>query len=114
MITIYHNPRCSKSRTTLALLRENSIAPRIVHYLETPPPADTLKAIVGMLGCSVHDIIRTNEEVYRRLNLHKRLPPEAELFAIVAANPQLLQRPIVVNHPHAVLGRPPQNVLAIL
>ena len=114
MITIYHNPRCSKSRATLALLRENGIEPEIVDYLQTPPDAATLKAIAAMLGGTLRDIIRTDEEAYRPSL------SEEKLAELVAENPRLLQRPIVVcrdkngKRNRAALGRPPENILSIL
>jgi len=112
--TIYHNPRCSKSRATLALLRENGIEPRIVRYLETPPDARALKHLTALLGCSMRDIMRTGEDLYRQLGLQDGAQSEQQLIDIVAANPRLLERPIVVNGRRAALGRPPHNVLSIL
>lgn len=114
MTTIYHNPRCSKSRATLALLQEHGVEPTVVRYLDAPPDAAALRAITGMLGCSIRDIIRTGEDAYRELNLADKTLTEAALIDIVAANPKLLQRPIVINGDRAAIGRPPQNVLAIL
>ena len=113
MTTIYHNPRCSKSRATLALLNENGIEPEIVHYLENPPDAERLKTITAMLACSIRDIVRSGEELYRQFGLKESLS-EQELLDIVAANPRLLERPIVINGDKAALGRPPENVLSIL
>lgn len=112
--TIYHNPRCSKSRATLALLRENGVEPDIVHYLETPPDARALKGLTELLGCSIRDIMRTGEDVYRQLGLKDRALSEQALIDIVAAHPRLLERPIVVKGRRAALGRPPHNVLSIL
>lgn len=114
MITIYHNPRCSKSIATLALLKEHNVEPRVVKYLDNPPSAATLREIANMLGGSIRDIIRRGEPLYRQLNLHDRPWSEAELLDLVATNPRLLQRPIVVSGERAAVGRPPQNVLSIL
>lgn len=113
-LTIYHNPRCSKSRATLALLQARGVEPTVVRYLESPPDAALLQSITGKLGCSIRDIIRTGEDVYRELGLEDKTLSEAALNDIVAANPKLLQRPIVINGERAAIGRPPENVLAIL
>ena len=114
MTTLYHNPRCSKSRATLALLVENGVEPDIVNYLDNPPDAAALRDITAMLGCSVRDIVRSGEAVYRELGLADNAPSEDALFDIIAANPQLLERPIVVHDGKAAVGRPPENVLSIL
>lgn len=114
MTTIYHNPGCSKSRATLALIENTGIVPEIILYLEQPPEADTLRSITDMLGCCVNDIIRKGEAVYKELGLAEQTPDEDELLQIVVNNPKLLERPIVVNNGKAVIGRPPENVLTIL
>jgi len=112
--TIYHNPRCSKSREALALLRARGVEPQIVAYLETPPDAQTLRGITAMLGCSVGDIMRRGEKIYREAAPHGREMTEAELMDLVARHPIVLERPIVVHAGRAALGRPPENVLALL
>ncbi len=114
MTTIYHNPRCSKSRATLALLHEQGIQPEIVLYLEQPPDADTLTSITMQLGCSIHDIIRRGEDIYAELGLADTALSEAALIDTVVRHPKLLERPIVVKNGKAAVGRPPQNVLSIL
>jgi arsenate reductase len=114
MTTIYHNPRCSKSRATLELLVNHGIEPTVVLYLEQPPDAETLKSITRQLDCSISDIIRKGEEEYTALGLAKSALTEDELVKIVAQNPKLLERPIVVNNGKAAIGRPPENVLSIL
>lgn len=114
MTTLYHNPRCSKSRATLALLTENGVAPEIINYLETPPDAETLKNITVLLGGSVRTIIRTNENLYRELDLADQTLSEDALINMIATHPQLLERPIVVHAGKAVIGRPPENVLTLL
>ncbi len=114
MTTIYHNPRCSKSRATMKLVEEAGVTPNIVLYLEQPPDSDTLKSIIEMLGCPVSHIIRKGEAIYRELGLADRTPDDGELLQILVSHPQLLERPIVVNNGKAVIGRPPENVLTIL
>jgi len=113
-VTIYHNPRCSKSRQTLALLEENGIAPDVVLYIENPPSKATLKALVKKLGLkSARDMMRVKEAPYIELNLAK-VTAETALFDAMAENPILIERPIVVNGDKAAIGRPPEAVLAIL
>lgn len=114
MTTLYHNPRCSKSRAALALLKENGVTPEVVNYLENPPDTETLKGITVMLGGSIRDIIRAGEDLYRELGLADKALPEDALLDIVAANPRLLERPIVVCNGKAAVGRPPEKVLSIL
>ena len=113
-ITIYHNPRCTKSRETLALLKQHGIEPRIIEYLKATPSALELKGIVKKLGLKPRDIIRDTEPRYAELGLKDRKVSDDELLALIAANPILLQRPIVVNGNKAAIGRPPENVLSIL
>lgn len=110
-ITIYHNPRCSKSRQTLALLEDTGHKPVIVTYLDTPLDADTLKDISIKLGVPLIDIVRTGEAAFQQ-----DMPtwPEAKLLDAIIANPILMQRPIVVANGQARIGRPPESVLEIL
>jgi len=110
-ITLYHNPRCSKSRQTLALLQEQGIEPDIVLYLETPPDTGTLANISEMLGMKAHDIVRTGEDAYSKEMANW---PEEKIFQAITENPILLQRPIVVANHQARIGRPPEQVLDIL
>lgn len=118
MITIYHNPRCSKSRETLALVE--AAAPglgetvEIVEYLKTPPSLSTLRQLHTMLGIPVRAMLRDNEAVYQELDLADAGLTDAELLAAVADNPILLQRPVVVRDRRAVIGRPPENVAPLL
>jgi arsenate reductase len=111
---IYHNPRCSKSRQTLELLRARGIEPKIIEYLETPPDADTLREILDMLELEPQALIRTKEPVYQTL----KLPPEnagaAEWIDLMIRNPILIERPIVIIGRRARIGRPPENILSIL
>jgi arsenate reductase len=113
-VTIYHNPRCSKSRQTLALLEEKGVAPDIVEYLKTPPSAAELKAILKKLGLKPQEIVRTTDARYADLGLKERAVSEDDLIALMAENPVLIERPIVVSGNKAAIGRPPETVLAIL
>jgi arsenate reductase len=110
-VTIYHNPRCSKSRQTLALLRERGIEPQVVDYLETPPDEKTLRNLLKKLGMAPADLIRKKE--HAALGLPPTDDPD-ELIARMAAHPQIIERPIVVAGKTARLGRPPEQVLEIL
>ena len=112
-ITIYHNPRCSKSRQTLALLEENGVQPEVVEYLRDPLDGDTLRDVLGKLGCSAHDIVRTKEAEYTEAGLSAESSEESVMEAL-QRYPKLLERPIVVRGTKAVIGRPPENVLDLL
>jgi len=112
--TIYHNPRCSKSRQTLALLEENNISPQIILYLETPPSKSALTDLLAKLGISPRDLIRTSEDAYRQANLSDKSLSDDQLLDAMIAEPKLIQRPVVVSGDRAVIGRPPENVLALL
>ncbi|MEO0443956.1 MAG: arsenate reductase (glutaredoxin) [Pseudomonadota bacterium] len=114
MPTIYHNPRCSKSRNTLALLESKGITPDIVLYLDTPPDKTELKSIVAKLGLGVRDIIRTGEALYQHLSLKDDSLSDEQLLEAIAEHPKLLQRPIVVDGKHAIIGRPPEKVLDLI
>jgi len=112
-VSIYHNPRCSKSRQTLALLEEKGMSPEIILYLETPPTKTELKALVAKLGlASPRDMMRKKEAPYKELSLADA--SDAALIDAIAAHPILLERPIVVSGDKATIGRPPENVLAVL
>ena len=113
-VTILHNPRCSKSRATLQLLQERGIEPAIQLYLETPPSADELTAILAALGKTPRELMRKGEAEYRELGLASADLDEAELVAIMVANPRLIERPIVLTGGRAAVGRPPESVLEIL
>ncbi|MDU6925967.1 arsenate reductase (glutaredoxin) [Franconibacter helveticus 513] len=113
-VTIYHNPRCSKSRETLSLLQENGVEPQVVLYLETPPDAQTLKSLLQMLGMSSpRELMRTKDDLYKALNLADETRNEA-LIAAMVDNPKLIERPIVIKNGQARIGRPPEAVLEIL
>ncbi len=113
-VSIYHNPRCSKSRQTLALLEENGVTPTVIPYLETPPTAADLKKLLGALNMTARDLMRKKETVYKDLNLSDSSLTESELLDAMINNPILIERPIVVNGAKAAIGRPPEAVLEIL
>jgi arsenate reductase (glutaredoxin) len=113
VFTIYHNPRCSKSRNTLKLLQENGIEPEIVLYLETPPNGSEIKALLKKLGIKAAGLVRRGEDDYKVSGLGKD-SSDTELVAAMAQYPKLIERPIVVRGNKAVLGRPPENVLALV
>ena len=112
-VTIYHNPRCSKSRQTLRLIEEHGIEPKIVEYLKDPPDAAELTEIIRLLGVSARQAMRPCEPVYKELGL-KDESSETALIAAMVANPILIERPIVISNGKAVIGRPPEAVLQIL
>jgi arsenate reductase len=113
-VVIYHNPRCSKSRSTLALLEAKGIKPKVIEYLKTPPSAAELKGLLKKLRLSPRELMRRKEPVYAKLHLdNERLSDDALVKAMVE-NPVLIERPIVVNGSKAALGRPPEAVRAIL
>ena len=111
-VTIYHNPRCSKSRETLKLIEDKGIAPRVVEYLKTPPSAAELAAILAALGKKPAEIVRKKEAA--EAGIDPAALDDAALIAAMVANPAIIERPIVVNGAKAALGRPPESVLAIL
>ncbi len=109
-----HNPRCSKSRATLQLLKDRGHNPEIVLYLETPPGAEELKSIVASLGNNPRDLMRKGESEYQQLGLDNQSLSDNELIAAMVATPRLIERPIVIANGKAAIGRPPESVLAIL
>ena len=113
-VTIYHNPRCSKSRETLNLLQSKNIEPSVVEYLKTPLSHEQISTLVSQLGFnSARDLMRIKEEQYKALNL-KDENSESVLIDAMVNHPKLIERPIVVNNNKAALGRPPENVLSVL
>lgn len=112
--TIYHNPRCSKSRQTLALLEENGVNPSIELYLESPPSASALKGLLKKLGISARDLLRKGEQAYKDNQLSDQSLSDKVLIEAMIEHPKLIERPIVVKGDKAVLGRPPENVLELL
>ena len=113
-VTIYHNPRCSKSRQTLALLAEQGVEPDVIEYLTDPPDAATLKAVIKKLGIRPIELIRKKEQPYVKLGLAAKQDDDAALIEAMVKHPILIERPIVVKANRAALGRPPQKVLEIL
>ncbi len=113
-ITIFHNPRCSKSRQTLSILEEQGISPEVVLYLESPPDADQLRAILGKLGINARDLLRKGEQEFKDNNLKDPSLTEEQLINVMCEFPRLIERPIVVNGEKARIGRPPESVLEIL
>lgn len=113
-VTIYHNPRCSKSRQTLALLEERNIAPNIILYLDNPPSTAELSELLAKLGMSARELMRKGEDAYKDNNLGNAELSEAELIQAMHDFPKLIERPIVVVSDKAALGRPPEQVLEIL
>ena len=113
-ITIFHNPRCSKSRATLALLHEQGVEPEIRLYLDNPPDAAELAAILKKLGLKPRELMRKGEAEYREQGLADESLSDAKLIAAMVATPRLIERPIVLAGRKAALGRPPESVLGIL
>lgn len=111
---IYHNPRCSKSRQTLALLEENGVTPEIILYLESTPSIDELKVVIAKLGVNVRDIMRKGEDAFKEQNLKNPELSDDDLLAAMVASPKLIERPIVVKGEKAIVGRPPENVLDLI
>lgn len=117
-ITVYHNPRCSKSRATLALLEKHGVEPVVIKYLETPPDAPTLRTILSALDRPARDLVRTGQDEWKTIGLDIDAAGDHELLAAIVQDPILLQRPIVVVDDdagiRARIGRPPEDVLDIL
>ncbi len=110
---IYHNPRCSKSRNTLALLQENGVEPEVVLYLETRPDVTEIRGLLRKLGIGAGELVRRGEDAYKSCGLSRDSSDE-EILAAMASHPKLIERPIVIRGDRAVLGRPPENVLDLL
>lgn len=113
-VTIYHNPRCSKSRETLQLLWARGIEPKIVEYLRTPPDRATLRKLLKQLGMKPRELLRTREQEYRKAGLHKTELTDEQILAAMEKYPILIERPIVVANGKAALGRPPESVLKVI
>ena len=112
-VTIYHNPRCSKSREALKLLEEQGADVEVVKYLDTPPSKEELKSLLKILGISARELIRTKEAIYKELGL-KEVEDEEKLIEAMVEHPRLIERPIVIKDGKAVIGRPPQKVIELL
>ena len=112
-ITLYHNPRCSKSRSALALLEERGLSPRVVEYLKTPPSRSEIAALVRKLGMPAGQLVRTSEAVFKE-NFAGKTLTDAQWIDALAEHPILIERPIAVAGERAVVGRPPERVLELL
>jgi arsenate reductase len=113
-LMLYHNPRCSKSRSALELLQARGLAPEVVLYLETPPDAAQLRDVLSKLGIGARQLLRTGEDAYKQLNLADQSLTDEQLIAAMVGHPKLIERPILVAGDKAVIGRPPENVLELL
>jgi arsenate reductase (glutaredoxin) len=113
-VTIYHNPRCTKSRETLELLRDKGVEPTVIEYLKTPPDEATLESLLKMLAIEPAELLRKKEPAYAGLGLEKKLGDRKALIRAMVENPVLIERPIVVKDGRARIGRPPEKVLEIL
>lgn len=113
-VIIYHNPRCSKSRQTLELLKDKGIEPSVIEYLKTPPSAVEIADILEKLGRKPRELMRTKEAEYKELGLDDDALHDGALIHAMVDNPKLIERPIVVANGKAAIGRPPENVLDIL
>lgn len=112
-IVLYHNPRCSKSRSALTLLEEQGIAPIVVEYLKTPPSAAELHDLVKKLAIKPEALVRTGEELFKS-GFKGKAMTDAQWIDALAANPVLIERPIAIRGERAVIGRPPEKVLELL
>jgi arsenate reductase len=112
-VAIYHNPKCSKSRQALSLLRANGVEPEVIEYLEQPLDRERIRDLIGMLGIPAHDLVRMKEAPYKRLKLSPSSTTE-EIAKAIAENPILLERPVIVCGKSAIIGRPPERVLSWL
>jgi arsenate reductase (glutaredoxin) len=113
-VTIYHNPKCSKSRQTLKLLGAKGITPNIIEYIKIPPTVEKLKEILSQLGIAPRDLIRKKEDTYKELELGNPSLSDKDLISFMVEHPILIERPIVITNGKATLGRPPEKVLDIL
>lgn len=113
-IEIWHNPRCSKSRETLALLEQKNITPKVYLYLDEKPDAQAIQAVLKQLGISARELLRNSEDAYKTQNLKDKTLSDDTLISAMVNEPKLIQRPIVINGNQARLGRPPEDVLEIV
>ena len=113
-VTIYDNPRCSKSRQTLQILQQHGIEPEVIEYLRTPPDRPTLEYILTLLGIGPRELMRKNEAEYKEAGLDDEMLSLGDLVSALLAHPILIERPIVIANGKAVIGRPPEKVLEIL
>lgn len=110
--TIWHNPKCSKSRTALEILQEKGVETEVVKYLESVPTKEMIKELLAKLNISARELMRTKEEVYKELGL-KEITDEESLIDAMVANPKLIERPIVILDNKAIIGRPPEKILEL-
>ena len=113
-LTLYHNPRCSKSRAALELLEARGLTPNIVRYLETPPSVEQLRELLSKLNLPARQLLRSGEEEYKALNLADVSLSEEQLLSAMAAHPKLIERPILIVGARAVIGRPSEKLLELL
>jgi arsenate reductase len=109
-ITIWHNPKCSKSREALAILQENGVESEVVKYLDTPPSKQEIQTLLGMLGISARELMRVKEDIYKELQLKEEMDEE-KLIEAMAAHPKLIERPVVIKEGKAIIGRPPALIV---
>ncbi len=112
--TIYHNPRCSKSRQALQLLEDNNASVEIILYLKTPPTMDELRVLLKKLKCDAKDLVRKKDAAFKALNFDSQAASDADWLTLLHQQPALLERPIVTVANKAVIGRPPENILEII
>ncbi len=112
-VTIWHNPRCGKSRDGVKLLEEKGIDAEVIKYLDTPPTKEELAALLKMLGITARELMRTKEAIYKELNL-KEVTDEDQLIEAMVNNPKLIERPIVIKDGKAAIGRPIENIIELL
>lgn len=113
-LKLYHNPRCSKSRQALELLRERGVEPELVHYLEHPPSTEALQTLLQQLGMTPRALLRRGESEYKELGLADPALSDTQIIEALSRHPRLIERPIAVRGDRATVGRPPENVLALL
>jgi len=112
-ITIWHNPKCSKSRNAATLLEERGIEAEVVKYLDTPPSQEEIKAVLTMLGISARELMRTKEAIYKELDL-KNVADEEKLIKAMAEHPKLIERPVVIKNGKAAIGRPIEKIIELI
>ena len=114
-ITIYHNPRWGKSRSSVGILNEKKVKYNIIKYIENPPSPSELKIIAKKLNLRAKDFVRKSEQDYKKLNIsEQKLNNDGEMFKLMSENPKIIERPIIINENKACIGRPPENILKIL
>ena len=113
-VKIYHNPRCSKSRNTLAILDEKGVSYDVIKYLDTPPNKAEIKEILDELGIPARELLRKGEAKYKELNLNNESLSEDEIVDAMVNHPILIERPIVITEKGAIIGRPPESILKII